>query len=64
MKDILLPGGFIMRRFGTLGLLTGTQVFGPSQFREKVRKMKQNMKDVRLTHINSSGSQARPSPRV
>ena len=53
-----------MRRFGTLGLLTGTQVFGPSQFREKVRKMKQNMKDDRLTHINSSGSQARPSPRV
>ena len=26
-----------MRKLGRLGLLTGTQVFSPSQFREKVR---------------------------
>ena len=29
-------GQYIMRKFGKLGLLTGTQVFRPSQFREKV----------------------------
>ena len=29
-------GQYIMRKFGTLGLLTGTQVFHPSQFHSMV----------------------------
>ena len=41
-----------MRRFGTLGLLTGTQVFGPSQFREKVSQLVREKND-RLTFINN-----------
>ena len=31
-----MVGRYIMRKMGTLGLLTGTQVFKPSQFRDKV----------------------------
>ena len=30
-------GQYIMRKFGRLGLLTGTQVFHPSQFHDMVR---------------------------
>ena len=30
-------GQYIMRKFGSLGLLTGTQVFRPSQFHQMVR---------------------------
>ena len=29
-------GQYIMRKFGTMGLLTGTQVFVPSKFRDQV----------------------------
>ena len=32
-------GQYIMRKFGTLGLLTGTQVFKPSQFHDMVRDL-------------------------
>ena len=30
-------GQYIMRKFGTLGLLTGTRVFKPSQFHDMVQ---------------------------
>ena len=31
-------GQYIMRKFGRMGLLTGTQVFVPSKFRDQVWK--------------------------
>ena len=36
MMEAVMVGRYIMRKMGTLGLLTGTQVFKPSQFRDKV----------------------------
>ena len=36
MMAAVMVGRYIMRKMGTLGLLTGTQVFKPSQFRDKV----------------------------
>ena len=55
-----------MRRFGTLGLLTGTQVFSPSLFREKVStRMRGKYFELSVSPaLSSSGSQARPLLRV
>ena len=45
-------GQYIMRKMGTMGLLTGTQVFSPSQFREKVNSIKNETQ----LHLDSGGN--------
>ena len=52
--NICRAGGFIMRRFGTLGLLTGTQVFSPSQFREKVSGQIRAERETKTWRVSKS----------
>ena len=39
-------GQYIMRKFGSLGLLTGTQVFHPTQFHTMVSTLVVHMKKI------------------
>ena len=43
-------GQYIMRKFGSLGLLTGTQVFHPSQFHSTVCKIISHYSIFAQTH--------------
>ena len=57
-------GQYIMRKFGKIGLLTGTQVFFPTQFHSMVRMYKAlDITDSNIDMIISFGMMARTYQR-
>ena len=54
-------GQYIMRKFGTIGLLTGTQVFQPSQFHDMVSCLLIDVKSwIYVVFVSSSGRRGMP----
>ena len=54
-------GQYIMRKFGTIGLLTGTQVFQPSQFHDMVSCLLNDLKSwIYVVFVFSSGRRGMP----